>query len=538
MASQAEVPNAAELSRMAVRFARVELKVDLSGLSPGDRRALGKLIAAGHVIDRIFMQQLWAGNLDEYAKIKNDSSPSGEARAHYYWLNKGPWSDLDGHAAFIAGVPLKKPAGANFYPEDMTRDEFENWVKTLAPDRRNQAEGFFSVIRRAPGGKLSIVPYSQAYHTDLERAATLLREAAAATSNASLKNFLELRAKAFLTNDYYASDVAWMDLDAPLDITIGPYETYNDELFGYKAAFEAYINLRDDRETTKLAFFGGHLQEIENNLPIDPKYRNPKLGASAPIRVVNQILSAGDGAHGVQTAAYNLPNDERVVQQKGSKRVMLRNVQQAKFDATLRPIAGRVLPKSLQGELSFDSFFTHILAHELSHGIGPHQIAVGGRQTTVRQELKELYSAIEEAKADVTGLFMLQYMFDHGLLPKAEAPLYTTFLASTFRSVRFGVKEAHGRGMALQFNYLSAKGAFVANADGSFAVNAAKIKSAVRDLTHDLLTIEATGDYGKAKEMLDRLGVIPRPMQNALDRLRDVPTDIEPVFVTASQTTE
>jgi hypothetical protein len=539
MTSQADVPNSSELSRMAARFARVELKVDVSGLSPGDHRALGKLIAAGRIIDRIFMQQLWAGNLDEYAKVKKDSSPSGQARAHYYWLNKGPWSGLDGHAAFMTGVPPKKPEGANFYPEDMTREEFENWVKTLTPDQKKQAEGFFTVLRRDPASrKLSIVPYSEAYHADLERAASLLREAASATSNTSLKRFLELRAKAFLTNDYYASDIAWMDLDAPLDITIGPYETYNDELFGYKAAFEAYINLRDDRETAKLAFFSSHLQEIENNLPIDSKYRNPKLGASAPIRVVNEILAAGDGAHGVQTAAYNLPNDERVVQQKGSKRVMLKNVQQAKFDATLRPIAGRVLPSAVQGELSFDAFFTHILAHELSHGIGPHQITIGGRQTTVRQELKELYSAIEEAKADITGLFMLQYMFDHGLLPKAEAPLYTTFLASALRSVRFGVKEAHGRGMALQFNYLSEKGAFVTNSDGSFVVNAAKIKSAVRDLAHDLLTIEATGDYGKAKEMLDRFGNIRQPMQNALDRLRDVPTDIEPVFVTAAQIVE
>ena len=204
-----------------------------------------------------------------------------------------------------------------------------------------------------------------------------------------------------------------MDLDAPLDITIGPYETYNDELFGYKAAFEAYVNLRDDEETAKLSAFTAHLQEIENNLPIDPQYRNPKLGAAAPIRVVDEILSAGDGAHGVQTAAYNLPNDDRVVQQKGSKRVMLKNVQEAKFRSVLLPIARRTLSKSAMVDVSFEPFFTHILAHELMHGLGPHQIKVQGRDTTPREELKELYSAIEEAKADVTGLFALQYMMDH-----------------------------------------------------------------------------------------------------------------------------
>src|SRR6185295_11338641 len=232
-----------------------------------------------------------------------------------------------------------------------------------------------------------------------------------------------------------------------------------------------------------------HLQDVENNLPIDAHYRNPKLGALAPIRVVNEVISAGDGAHGVRTAAYNLPNDERVVREKGSKRVMLKNVQEAKFRANLVPIAGRVLGKAAQADLSFDSFFTHIVAHEMSHGIGPHQITVGGRATTPRQELKELYSAIEEAKADVSGLFMLQYMFDRNLLPggaDAERKLYTSFLASSFRTLRFGLHEAHGKGMALQFNYLREKGAFVANSDGTFAVEFGKIKSAVRDLDHDL----------------------------------------------------
>ena len=251
-----------------------------------------------------------------------------------------------------------------------------------APEQKLKAEGFFTVIRRDANRHLKIVPYSAEYQADLTRAAKLLHEAAELTDNATLKNFLTARAAAFLSNDYYASDLAWMDLDAPLDITIGPYETYNDEMFGYKAAFEAYVNLRDEQETAKLNFFANHLQEIENNLPIDPKYRNPKLGSQAPIRVVNQIFAAGDGAHGVQTAAYNLPNDERVITQKGSKRVMLKNVQEAKFKTILTPIASACCAAANQADLSFDSFFTHILAHELSHGIGPHQITVGRRTPT------------------------------------------------------------------------------------------------------------------------------------------------------------
>ena len=418
-------------------------------------------------------------------------------------------------------MPPKKLPGANFYPQDMTRDEFERWAGTLPKAQQDQARGFFTVIRRGAGKSLEIVPYSQAYRRDLQRAAGLLEEAAALTPNASLKKFLQLRAKAFLSDDYYDSDIAWMQLDAPIDITIGPYETYNDELFGYKAAFEAYVTLRDDRETAKLKAFADHIQEIENNLPEDAKYRNPKLGGLAPIRVVNEILATGDGAHGVRTAAFNLPNDERIVQQMGSKRVMLKNVQEAKFSKILEPIARRVLSSDEQRDLSFDSFFSHILAHEMTHGIGPQQ--------NVRQSLKELHSAIEEAKADATGLFMLQYLFDHKLMAAAERPLYTTFLASAFRTLRFGLHEAHGKGIAMQFNYLMDKGAFVARPDGTFAVDFSKIKGGVRDLVHDLLTIEATGDYARAKKMLDELGVIRPQLAPALAKLADIPTDIEPV---------
>jgi hypothetical protein len=309
-------PDETELTRMIARFAPTRLEVDTSRLSPGDKEALGKLVQAARIVNTLFLEQLWSGNPALYKKLTEDKSPLGVSRLHYFWINKGPWSEIDEHMAFIPGVAAKKPLGANFYPEDMTKEEFESWVKTLSPQEKEQAEGFFTVIRRGPNKKLSTVPYSQEYKAHLGEAAKLLHEAAGLTGNASLKTFLNARAAAFSSNDYYESDVAWMDLDAPLDVTFGPYETYNDELFGYKAAFEAYVNLRDDKETAKLQFLGQHLQEIENNLPEDPQYRVPKLGVAAPIRVVNEIYSAGDGAHGVQTAAYNLPNDDKVVQQK------------------------------------------------------------------------------------------------------------------------------------------------------------------------------------------------------------------------------
>ena len=549
--SSAPAPGLAELEKMAARFAPTPIRVDTSKLSSGDRQALVKLIEASRILNDIFLKQLWSGDVALYEKLKKDSTPLGKARLHYFWINKGPWSDIDEYKAFLPGVPPRKPKGANFYPEDMTKEQFERWVAALPEREQEQARSFFTLIRLSAGSggqrhdPFGTVPYSEEYKGDLTRAAGLLREAAALTDNVSLKKFLTLRADAFLSNDYYESDMAWMDLDAPLDITIGPYETYNDEFFGYKAAFEAYVNLRDDEETAKLSAFSQHLQEIENNLPIDPQYRNPKLGAAAPIRVVDEILAAGDGAHGVQTAAYNLPNDERVVNQKGSKRVMLKNVQEAKFRSALLPIARHTLSKEAMVDVSFDSFFTHIVAHELMHGLGPHQINVAGRATNPRIELKDLYGAIEEAKADVTGLFALQYMMDHAaemglgkILPSddaAQRQLYTTYLASTFRSVRFGLEDAHGKGTAMQFNFLMDKGAFVQHGDGTFTVDMAKIKPAVAELDHDLLTLEAEGDYAGAKKMLDELGVVRPNLRRVLDNLQGIPTDIEPLFVTADE---
>lgn len=537
-------PGLDDLRKMTARFAPTEYRVDISGLSAGDRKALVKLVQASHVIDDIFMIQYWSGDHELYAKLKKDTSPLGKARLEYFWINKGPWSALDGNKAFLPGVPAEKLPGANFYPEDMTKEEFEDWVKALPEERQKAATGFFSVIHRDAAKKLSMVAFSEAYKADLEKAAKLLSEAAALTDNATLKDFLTKRAAAFSSNDYYDSDLSWMDLDAPIDVTIGPYETYNDEIFGYKASYEAYINLRDERETNKLKAFSSRLQEIENNLPIDQQYRNPKLGAAAPIRVVNQVIGGGDGNHGVQTAAYNLPNDERVITQKGAKRVMLKNVQEAKFKKTLVPISMQVLAADERNGLSFDWFFTHILAHELCHGLGPHQISVNGAKTTPREQLKELYSSIEEAKADVLGLYALQYMLDHkqamelqGVLPAgadSEKKLYTTYLASTFRSLRFGLHEAHGKGMAIQVNFLLDKGAVQVRPDGTFAVDFTKVKDAVRDLAHDLLMVEANGDYEGAKKMLGTAVIRPE-YQKALDRLSAVPVDIRPIFVTADE---
>ena len=325
-----------------------------------------------------------------------------------------------------------------------------------------------------------------------------------------------------------------MELDAPIEPTIGPYEVYEDEWFNYKAAFEAFITLRDEAESAKLQTFSKHLQSLEDALPIDPKYRSAKLGELAPIRVVNVVIAAGDGNRGVQTAAFNLPNDERVIREKGSKRVMLKNMQEAKFRTVLLPIAKVALTPADQKRVSFDAFFTHILMHELMHGLGPHNITVGGAATTVRQQLKETYSAIEEAKADVSGLWSLARLVDEKALdPAIGQTMYQTFLASAFRSIRFGINEAHGRGIAIQMNYLLDRGAFRVNADHTFAVDQAKMADAVTALTREIMTLQAEGSYEKAKEMITRLGVVRPQVKAVLDRLESVPVDIEPRFTSA-----
>ncbi len=528
-------PDAATLQSMTARYAPVDIGADISPLPPGERRALAKLVQAGRIMDAIFLRQVWGGNEAVLFNLLADPSPLGRARLHEFLVNKGPWSGLDDGAPIMPGVPAK-PEGANFYPAVATKADVETWLKTLSETDRALATGFFTTIRRSPDGRFTLVPYSVEYQGELERAAGLLREAAGLTADSGLKRFLTSRADAFLSNDYYASDVAWMELDSDIDPTIGPYEVYEDGWFNVKAAFEAFISVRDAAESAKLARFSDELQDIENHLPIPPALRNPRLGAMAPIRVVNVVLAAGDGNHGVQTAAYNLPNDERVVDKLGSKRVMLKNMQDAKFQKVLLPIAGLVLAPADRSRVSFDAFFTHILMHELMHGLGPHNLTVAGRATTVRQELKETYSTIEEAKADISGLFALQYLVDKGVLDASMGrTMYTTFLASAFRSIRFGLNESHGRGIAIQLNRLLDAGAFTVATDGTFAVNPATIKDAVAALTRDIMLLQARGDYAAAKEMLSRLGVVRPEVKRALDKMGHVPVDIEPRFVTAAE---
>jgi hypothetical protein len=519
---------------MAARFVPVDIRADVGALPSSERRALTKLVEASRLMDALFLRQVWAGNEALLLKLLGDRTPLGEARLRYFVLNKGPWSRLDDNEPFIPGAPAAKPGDANFYPAAATRAEVDDWLAGLGPDEQSRAKGFFTTIRRAaPGGgsPFQAVPYSLEYQGELAAAARLLREAAALTEQPTLRRYLELRAAAFLDNDYYASDVAWMELDASIEPTIGPYEVYEDEWFNAKAAFEAVITLRDDEATAKLARFGRELQDIEDHLPIDPGLRNPSVGTLVPIRVVNVVFTAGDANRGVQTAAFNLPNDERVLREKGSKSVMLKNVQEAKFENVLLPIADVALAAADRARVSFDAFFTHILLHELMHGLGPHDIAVAGRQTTVRQELRETYSAVEEAKADISSLWAVRYLIERGVIDaRIGDSLAYTFLASAFRSIRFGVLEAHGCGIAIQLNFLLDAGAVRVEPDGRFAVVPEQFGQAVEALTREIMTLQAAADRAGASSLIETLGVVRPEVQRVLDRLRHVPVDIAPRF--------
>ena len=527
--AEPSIPNARNLQDLSGRLAPTDLRVDIAKLPPSERKALGFIVSAARLMDTVYLRQVWSGNEALMLTLAGDLSSLGRKRWHAFTQNKGPWLRLDAERPFLPAIGTKPP-GANFYPEDATKIELEGWMNTLKPNERESALGFFSVIRRSPNGQFQVVPYSVEYQGELLAAATLLRQAAAATEDADLRVFLEGRARAFLTNEYRESDKAWMKLSGAIEPTIGPYEVYEDGWFNAKAAFEAFVTIRDDEATQRLSSLSGHLQDVEDHLPIEAALRNPKLGAMAPIRVVNSLFCSGDANRGVQTAAFNLPNDEIVTKELGAKRTLLKNIQEAKFTQVLMPIARITLAASDRGRVTFDAFFTHILMHELMHGLGPHQ---AGTQS-VRAALQDTYSAIEEAKADVAGLFALQYLIDKGVLDRAlEASIYPTYLASAFRSIRFGITEAHAKGIALQMNAFLDAGAFVVHADGTFSTDTVKMKATVVALTKELMTLQAAGDRTKAGAILRVRATMPPTVQRALARLTRVPVDIEPRFVTA-----
>ncbi|CAD6241980.1 unnamed protein product [Miscanthus lutarioriparius] len=571
------------LQKQMNRYAPIHLEPDLTSLSEGDREALGYILKAAIVIDDIFYEQVWNSNkmLRDWLKGHSESSSFNKLKWAYYSINKSPWSCLDENKAFLstadsavklltnatklvsgwkgieyrAAFPLNKLPGANFYPPDMDKAEFELWKSKLTDKEQKDATGFFSVIKRHDSlssssltqsdgsdqtmtkDDLFIVPYSKEYRSSLEKSAELLEKASACSDSPCLKNLLRTKANAFLSNDYYESDIAWMELDSNIDLTIGPYETYEDGLFSYKATFEAFVGIRDDTATSQVKLFGDQLQDLEKNLPMDNIFKSDSISA-APIRVINLLYNSGD-VKGPQTIAFNLPNDERIVNERGTSMVMLKNISEAKFKHILKPIADACIREEQKEYVDFEPYYTHIVCHECCHGIGPHSITLpSGKKSTVRMELQEFHSALEEAKADIVGLWALNFLIKKGLLPKSlSQSMYVSFLAGCFRSIRFGLEEAHGKGQALQFNWLYEKGALVLHSDGKFSVDFTKVEEAVESLSREILTIQAKGDKHSAQSLLQSRATLTQPLRVALEKIEhmQVPVDIAPIFGTANK---
>jgi len=524
--AQGALPVVPDLEQRLAGYIPIELSPDISYLDAGQLQVLGKLVAASKLMNEIFHEQ--AAPCLNALMARLDELPAAQqiAARRYFRINVGPWDRRFHRDPFVGTWP--HPQGANFYPLDLSDAE-----KKLLQSSDGGFDGLFTMIRR-DGDGLVAIPYGEFFAAQLQPAADLLHEAADLTENASLKAFLHARAAAFLSDDYYESDMLWMDLDSAIEITIGPYETYEDDLFGYKASFESFVTVTDPAESQRLAKFKDELPWLEQHLPIPDQDKNLHRGSDSPIRVVDEVYSAGDTRAGIQTIAFNLPNDERVREAKGSKKVLLRNVMNAKFDQILVPIAEQLVAQSQLGDLTAESFFLHTLWHEMSHGLGPGKVVKDGRATEVRLELKETYSTLEEAKADAMGewaIFVLTRAGRGYFSENIRREQAATFLAGLFRSVRFGIGEAHGQANAIQFNYLRQKGAVTYDtASERFAVDVEVFEGAIADLVRDICLIQAAGDYDASVRFISEYGGMAPVLEKALAKLDGIPVDLEPLF--------
>lgn len=518
-----------DLAAQRAKIARIPMAPNTAFLNAEEKEVVNLLIQAAELMNPIYLRQRSADNPTIRAEIARSEHPRKAALLDMFDLHFGPWDTLAENHPFYGGETM--PAGAGFYPRDLTKAELDSYLAAHPGEKEALTSGYTVVKRR--GDRLVAVPYSVEYRQWLEPAAKLLERAAARTSNASLRKFLNLRAKAFRTNDYYQSELAWMEVSGtPIEVVIGPYEVYTDSLYGTKTAFEAFVTVSDPAESAALSHYKALLPDMERNLPVEDRYKNFNRPFASPILVADQIHGGGDNVPGVQTIAFNLPNDERVREAKGAKKVILANVLGAKYDRILAPMAALVLAPD-QARLVTKKYMTQeTLFHELSHSLGPGTIAVGGRQTTVNAELKDQYSASEEAKADVMGVYNILYLMKRGELPSAEREqLLASYFVGIFRAVRFGTDEAHGRGAAMQYSYLKDKGAFRWDEGaGRFRVDYDRMESGLRDLVADLVRLQGNGDYAGTKAFFDRYAKLDDRARAVLATTAHIPTDIQPVY--------
>jgi hypothetical protein len=514
---------AADVADRLDDFAVTEITADLSVLPASERAALDELVLAGQAMHEAFRIQALPMAEEIEAALAAYAGDDAEAVRAYFDLNAGPWDRREHFEPFFGD--WIHPDGANFYPLDLTAAE-----RAQLEAGEDGLNSLYTMVRRDEAGDLTAIPYSVFFKPQFEVATTHMRRAAELTENASLRAYLTARAAAFETDDYFESDMVWMDLDGLIEVVLGPIETYEDGLFGYKAAFETFVTVADPGESERLAMFKGELPWLEAHLPLADEHKNPNRGTESPIKVVDEVYTAGDTRTAIQTIAFNLPNDEAVREAKGSKKVLLRNVMNAKFDQILTPIAEHLVVADQLPHLAQQSFFLHTLWHEMSHGLGPGRITLDGRDTEVRLELKDTYSTIEEAKADAMGPWCIFRMAEKGYFPESiYSEQAVTYLAGLFRSVRFGIGEAHGQANAIQFNYLLEKGVVIPEA-GRFRIDVAAFPGAIEQLVADILLLQAEGDYTAAQAMIAKYGVMPTVLSDALTVLEDVTVDLRPVY--------
>lgn len=493
----------------------VDLTADLSHLSADQKKMIGLLIDASKVMDELFWVQAYPGDKQELLAAIDDPKVK-----QFVEINYGPWDRLNSNAPFLTGVDAK-PAGANFYPADMTKEEFESATFEGKID-------LYTLVRRNQDGELYSIPYNVAYTDQLQQAARLLREAATLAKSEAFANYLKLRADAFESNSYQASDFAWMDMtDNEIDIVMGPIETYEDQLYGYRAGFESYVLLKDMSWSQRLEKYAEYLPSLQRGLPVDEAYKAEMPGSGAQLNAYDVVYYAGHSNAGSKTIAINLPNDEQVQLEKGTRRLQLKNAMRAKFDEILVPIADVLIVPEQRQHITFDAFFANTMFHEVAHGLGIKNTIDGSN--TVRQALKEHASALEEGKADILGLYMVTQLLEQGVITEGQLEdYYTTFLAGIFRSVRFGASSAHGKANMIRFNYFADAGAFTRNDKGEYAVDMQAMRAAMNSLSEKILTLQGDGDYEGVGQLFDEMGNVSPQLQADLDRLSqaNIPVDI------------
>ena len=505
--------NNSEMQQNLDKYVSVKLTSDLSILTENERKMLPILINAANKMNALF----WYESYGDKEELLNSIADNDTKK--FVKINYGPWDRIDGNKSFVEGIS-DKPLGANYYPKDMTKEEYEN------ADIENKGS-LYTFVRRDDNGKLYSIPFHKQFEKEVKEVSNLLLDAAKLADNSGLKKYLELRAQALLDDNYQASDLAWMDMKTnTLDIVIGPIETYEDQLFGNKAAHEGYVLIKDQAWSAKLAKFSKYLPELQKGLPVDEKYKKEVPGTDSDLNAYDVVFYAGDCNSGSKTIAINLPNDEEVQLQKGTRRLQLKNAMQAKFEKILVPISGVLIDESQRKHITFDAFFANTMFHEVAHGLGIKNTING--KGTVRNSLKEHASALEEGKADILGLYMIQQLTNKGELTGDFKDNMVTFLAGIFRSVRFGASSAHGRANMIRFNFFKEQGAFTRNDDGTFKVNFDKMEIAMKDMSNLILTLQGNGDYEGVAKLVAEKGVISNDLQADLDRLgvAGIPVDV------------